>query len=640
LFGLPRSQLQFELLQEPCAGIQGRGRQPAIIKAWPADNLPETAHRDRPGTIGIVEGKVEITSPKGRGMPAKITVTRPLKLFVDGEPIEDFTYLYGPERVRIETPRREPSWEVAVEISPDGMEAYLNVQAQYGHQYEINDQEPTNSLILTATEKSIPPQPYSVDELASLLTEEHVVFGIDMAALVYVSGLTRSERVLVARGLAPEPPEDDRIEYAPCLQQRGISIDPNAQRVDYYEINQTPSVEEGDLLAIRIPGREGTPGRRVTGELIAPRKIKEAKIRAGKGVYLIEGGRVALASINGQPILSGGVLEVLPIFTVPRDADLSTGNIRFAGHVLVKNNVTENVEVEAQGWVKVGGLISRAQVAAGELIECRRSILASLVQAGHAPELPIGVIVHLVQLNQCLRRLQSFVEVLDHRHVTRRKRAKVLALVIKDRLPLLERTMDQLKELLVDIAVDQGILGPEPSELLKFFHSLVTKVDGLLNGQSGIAIRDLINQSDYIIRSLAERVDPADIRAGYVHNSQLEATGKILIRRAAYNSQLTAVDGVYLERASFRGGRITTVNGPVIVKELGTPSETHTRVEIVQDGIVQVGIVHPNVTVMIDGKLYRFLDRETGVTISKDKRQDRLVIKAGGKGRRNLKALA
>ena len=72
---------------------------------------------------------------------------------------------------------------------------------------------------------------------------------------------------------------------------------------------------------------------------------------AGRGVKLINNGRIAAAQIPGRPVYRSGVLSISQQVVVEQDVSIRTGNIRFKGDVLILGNVHESMEIEAGGIV-------------------------------------------------------------------------------------------------------------------------------------------------------------------------------------------------------------------------------------------------------------------------------------------------
>ncbi|HBN94656.1 MAG TPA: DUF342 domain-containing protein, partial [Firmicutes bacterium] len=64
-----------------------------------------------------------------------------------------------------------------------------------------------------------------------------------------------------------------------------------------------PSVDVGDVLAYWHPPQLGIPGKNVYGEIVEPPAPRSSTFRAGRGVRLINEGRIAVAERPGRPFL-------------------------------------------------------------------------------------------------------------------------------------------------------------------------------------------------------------------------------------------------------------------------------------------------------------------------------------------------
>ena len=68
------------------------------------------------------------------------------------------------------------------------------------------------------------------------------------------------------------------------------------------------------------------------------------------------------AVIDGNLILKGGKLHVLPVFQVDGDVDYSVGNIDFIGTVIVNGAVREGFSVSSSGDIEVRGVVEGARL--------------------------------------------------------------------------------------------------------------------------------------------------------------------------------------------------------------------------------------------------------------------------------------
>ena len=609
LLGVSRDKLEVEVVQEASAGFLGIGARPAIIKAW-----PKQVSSDVPGTARVEGGQLLVEAPKGAGGPAQVVPREGLKVFVNGALQEGPFELWGNEEVKVEFHDEEPTWEARVEIDSDGMGAYLVVEATAGRRHQLEDRPSSPSLVLAATVKERPlPKGQSPAELKELLQQAGVVYGIDEEAVAKASALTETERVLVAQGTPPVPPVDEWIEYAECFSEGKRVVNEDAQRIDFYEMTQIPSVEEGAVLAVKHEGQPGKPGMKVTGEVIEPRPPKKVNLRAGQGVALIEGGLKAVAVVSGKPSNVRGLLKVLPVYTVAGDAGLATGNIRFTGHVLIQGDVAENVQVYARGTVRVGGIADGAQIEGVAGISVEGSIISSTMRAasvglvcecyapsvlagpGHASTDRRGAALGAGKALEGQFDELSVRMLVERKFTAMGKAISALREVVEKCAP--RSGEEELHGQLLKLATDMGVLLPPKSFRATSLQEMEAQLEAILQMFDGMG------------------EETADIKAVYVQNSHLEASGTISIAKACYNSTLIAGRGIAMEGGTFRGGKMTVHEGNIVVRELGSPNEAQTLVFILKGGLVRAGTVHPNVRVVIGREARFFTERLERVTM-------------------------
>ena len=69
-------------------------------------------------------------------------------------------------------------------------------------------------------------------------------------------------------------------------------------------------------------------------------------------------------SINGQVVLKNNKISIEPIYIVPGDVSLETGNIVFLGSVIVQGSVHDNFVVKAAGNIDIKGTVQKAFIEA------------------------------------------------------------------------------------------------------------------------------------------------------------------------------------------------------------------------------------------------------------------------------------
>lgn len=274
----------------------------------------------------------------GDGAPVKIS----------DEAVAEEECTQEPERAAISenVDLKEPS--ITVSVSKDRMEAVLSIDATG------NCSSPTYEM---AMEK---------------IWEKNVAFGIDEQAVHQAVESPKCE-VVVARGKPPVNGKDAKIRKLVALDDKGRPVELETGRVDFKDLNLFTIVREGDVLAERIPHTLGIPGMDVFGKTIAAKPGKPVMLPVGKNTKIIEENKL-VSLIDGQLVVNGNKMSVVPTIEIHGDVGMATGNISFMGTVIVRGSVQPGFEIKAGGDVEVYGSIS------GGTIEARNVTVKAGIQ--------------------------------------------------------------------------------------------------------------------------------------------------------------------------------------------------------------------------------------------------------------------
>lgn len=227
---------------------------------------------------------------------------------------------------------------------------------------------------MSAIVKFSPPQ-----NDGALLTEEMLLekiagfgikFGIDEDT---VKGLTEkgadkdySDTFVIAKGKSPVSGTDGTVVYNYDIT--GKKNQPKILgdgTVDYKEINYFSSVQAGEVLAYRINPTDGETGADVFGDAIAAKPGKPApKLTKGKNTIISDDEMELISEAAGQLVISGKSMSISPLLEIPGNVDFSTGNIDFAGSVIISGAVLSGFSVEAQGNIEIKGIVEAATIRA------------------------------------------------------------------------------------------------------------------------------------------------------------------------------------------------------------------------------------------------------------------------------------
>ena len=373
--GLPLKTIEYEVLEKGSRGTFGLGKKAWTIVAYPArkkdeavgrdadaglfpDQSAKAASEDRDGVVSLrltAEGVLlKVSPPRGRGLRVG-----------EREAVEKITQRY---------PGRFDGSLVA-KVVKYADDEYVKI-AEYDH-VPIND--PVMSVDITDGEMKgfvilHPPgsggADPSFDSIVSFLQNNGVVSGFQEDLIHELEDNPRyGVPVLVAEGSRPKIGRDAQIVYSFETDTSKVQLKEKNGRVDFKELNLIKNVVEGQVLARKIPPERGESGRTVTGKLLPSKDGQDCDIDVGKNVKLSEDGGSAIAEMNGQVVITAGKINVEPVFVVPGDVNLKTGNILFLGTVMVRGNVDDGFSVKAAGNIEVMGSVGRCDLdAEGDII--------------------------------------------------------------------------------------------------------------------------------------------------------------------------------------------------------------------------------------------------------------------------------
>ncbi|MCL1818494.1 MAG: FapA family protein [Spirochaetaceae bacterium] len=371
--GLALRKIEYEVVEHGSKGTFGFGKKPWLLVAYEskkqkaedarasADQTEgelEEISRDRDGQVFVRRTPdgvfLKVTPPVGNGrkiiepdaidkINMKIQgefdsslVAKIVKL-ADGEYVHIGDYDYRPSRDPV----------LSVDVTDGEMKAFLTM-----HPPGEGGADPDYESIVSFLQINKVVHGFKEDAIRAIVDEPEY-------------GMSR----LVAEGRQPRNGMNAQIEYSFPTNTSKVNLREKNGRVDFKELNLTPNVVEGQILARKIPPELGEAGRTVTGNMIPARDGADTHIDIGKNVHLSDDGDSAIADINGQVVVTSGKLNVEEIMTVQGDVNLKTGNILFLGTVVVKGNVDDGFSVKAAGNIEVMGTVSRCNLdAEGDII--------------------------------------------------------------------------------------------------------------------------------------------------------------------------------------------------------------------------------------------------------------------------------
>lgn len=160
---------------------------------------------------------------------------------------------------------------------------------------------------------------------------------------------------------------DARVEYLFETDRTKLLPKEVDGRIDFKSMNFIQNVEEGEILARKIPPTEGVSGFTVKGAVLISKDGSDIKLLPGDNVLLSEDQNSIISEINGQVLLAdSGKISVSPIFVVEGDVNTKTsGNIDFIGAVVIKGNIEDGYEVTASKNIEINGTVGKSKIISG-----------------------------------------------------------------------------------------------------------------------------------------------------------------------------------------------------------------------------------------------------------------------------------
>jgi uncharacterized protein (DUF342 family) len=177
--------------------------------------------------------------------------------------------------------------------------------------------------------------------------------------------------IIIAEGIYPIDGHDSvRVSLLPDINRGTPMVNDEDDIVDYRELGDILVVNAGEPLLKLSEPTQGKAGKNVFGEIVEQQPGKNIPLVSNSDSTYVdpENPKQLLSAIAGQPVLTEDGAYVTPILELD-SIDLSTGNIRFNGSIIVKNNIESGMKVYAAKDIMVEGSILNSR------IECLGDVL-------------------------------------------------------------------------------------------------------------------------------------------------------------------------------------------------------------------------------------------------------------------------
>ena len=212
------------------------------------------------------------------------------------------------------------------------------------------------------------------ENLEELLAGQKIVFGINPQALaearqIIAAGEREFNRVVIASGQPIGQSTDAYLRFA-------IEVGPIAGTIladgsiDYRERRVMVGISAGQLIATKIPARQGEPGINVFGEETPAREGKDLKVELLNDAKYSPTTRLVTATRDGVlSVVNNSVIKVCSHQVINANIDYETGNVESLNSVTVNGSVQPGFRLDVAGDLKItGGVMSARLNCGGNLV--------------------------------------------------------------------------------------------------------------------------------------------------------------------------------------------------------------------------------------------------------------------------------
>ena len=261
-----------------------------------------------------------------------------------------------------------------VEVIEEENEALSAEEEQAAEQETIDEGEKAGIIIDVSRDQMIATVRYdttkgsglpSVAEIKDALAEKDVVYGINEEAIE--KGVKSLTPFVAAEGKQVQHGDNARIERKFDLSNKNKPKIDEYNRANYKDMGLFVLAKKGDLLAVRIPQTEGTPGKNIFGMDVPARTGRPIPMPQGKNTE-VRNENELYATMSGQIVDSTRKIDIDPHLEIHSSVGAGTGNIDFVGGVYIKGNVEAGFIVKATGDIEIGGMVNGADVSGRNIL--------------------------------------------------------------------------------------------------------------------------------------------------------------------------------------------------------------------------------------------------------------------------------
>lgn len=452
------------------------------------------------------------------------------------------------------------------------------------------------------------------EQIIEKLSELGITERLNLKAIEEATETLIDFEAIVARGHLPVEGINGDIQL--YVKTNGDTCN-KQEKVDYREMNRIISVQKNERIAAYLPAVAGVDGMDLFGNKVPTDPVQDLDIRLGDHVEMRDNEIYALSSGIFHLENHGSYIkiDVQHEYIHEGNVDLSSGNIRFTGDVMISKDVTPSMCVSATGKVCIGGSVRKATIESEQSAYIEGNVFSSTVTVGkkeadlsEISSLLQGLIVYFEQIAETIRQII---------HIRGIGMDEIDAGELKDlfRIILKDRYFDYQKEkqlFLQKVDTHQADLAPEWTDF-------ISKLDGLFTDTSLTIIRNAAQFEEFLDngRVLYSQISAPDanrpvLKLPYAVNSILSCSGIIdVTEKGLHNCTVSATEKVFIEGVC-RGGEVYAEQ-KVSIQEAGSSNGVKTVIKTGEGGIISIGLAHYGTEIWLGERVYHFYEDKLGV---------------------------
>lgn len=150
--------------------------------------------------------------------------------------------------------------------------------------------------------------------------------------------------------------------------------------VDMRNLGSLVTVKPNDVLMVKKPATQGSPGYNVHGDVLNQIPGKDQVMEPGNGTALSPNNpNQLIATVSGQPVENRKGMQVDDVLQI-KNVDVKYGHVDFKGSVLITGDVGEGMHVKASGDITVMGFVDSATLKAEGDVIVSKGVIGRLIK--------------------------------------------------------------------------------------------------------------------------------------------------------------------------------------------------------------------------------------------------------------------